>query len=78
MQELLNPKVNGWVVDQLTSTRQIEAQNTSGLNGFTSVSGTDEAVVKTLVEQGSPLLLLLLLILLVRTLTRFVEVCKQD
>ncbi|MEQ8386258.1 MAG: hypothetical protein RH949_28260 [Coleofasciculus sp. A1-SPW-01] len=38
----------------------------------------DTALVKTLAEHGSPLVALALVWLLFRSLTRFVQVCKEE
>jgi len=77
MNEILHPQNTGQVKDTLMLARPVEELPNASLNGHSSVSDINLPILKALLEHGSPLMLLLLLILLLRALTRFIEVCKE-
>jgi len=77
MNERVQAQSTGQVTDTLMPARPVEELPNASSSGYSSVSDIDLPIVKALLEHGSPLMLLLLLILLLRTLTRFIEVCKE-
>jgi hypothetical protein len=48
------------------------------ISASSSPAWIDPVLGKILANQGSPLLLILLLIWLLRSLTRFIQVCKEN
>jgi len=71
MNERVQAQSTGQVTDTLMPARPVEELPNASLNGHSSVSAIDLPIVKALLEHGSPLMVLL------RTLTRFIEVCKS-